>query len=116
VSLRLYMDHHVPGAITRGLRARGLDVLTAAEDGARQVPDVQLLDRATTLGRVLVTQDDDLLAEAARRQREGTAFAGLIYGHQLRVRVGQTIDDLELICGVYEPEEYAARVEYLPLK
>ncbi len=27
--IRLYMDHHVPVAITRGLRRRGVDVLTA---------------------------------------------------------------------------------------
>lgn len=31
--LRLFMDHHVPGAITRGLRLRGVNVLTA-ERGA----------------------------------------------------------------------------------
>ena len=32
VSLRLYMDHHVRGEITRGLRQRGVDVLTAFEE------------------------------------------------------------------------------------
>ena len=110
------MDHHVPGAITRALRSRGVDVITAAEDGTRQTPDEQLLDRATELGRVLVTQDDDFLAEAARRQRAGVSFAGLIYGHQLRVRIGRSIDDLELLCGVYEPADFDSKVEYLPLK
>jgi predicted nuclease of predicted toxin-antitoxin system len=81
LSLRLYMDHNVPGPITAGLRSRGVDVLTAAEDGARRMPDAQLLDRATSLGRVLVTQDADLLAEGAHRQRAGIQFAGVIYGH-----------------------------------
>ena len=55
MSLRLYMNYHVPSAITRGLRDRGVDVLIAAEDGTRQLPDEELLDRATALGRVLVT-------------------------------------------------------------
>lgn len=110
------MDHHIPGAITKGLRLRGIDVLTAAEDGARRMPDVQLLDRATALDRVLVTQDDDFLIECAPRQREGVQFAGLIYGHQLRVRIGRSIDDLELICGVHDPEDYRGKVEHLPLK
>ena len=59
------MDHHVPRAITTGLRLRGVDVLTAYEDGASELPDPALLDRASELGRVLFTQDDDLLAEAA---------------------------------------------------
>ncbi len=29
MALKLYMDHHVPRAITNGLRMRGVDVLTA---------------------------------------------------------------------------------------
>ncbi len=32
--LALYMDQHVPRAITEGLRLRGIDVTTAYEDGA----------------------------------------------------------------------------------
>jgi hypothetical protein len=31
--LSLYMDVHVPAAITAGLRRRGVDVLTSQEDG-----------------------------------------------------------------------------------
>jgi hypothetical protein len=31
--LRLYMDVHVKAAITAGLRRRGIDVVTAQEDG-----------------------------------------------------------------------------------
>jgi len=67
VALQLYMDHHVPRAITVGLRQRGVDVLTAFEDGAHELLDPDLLDRAGALGRVLFIRDDDLLAEATRR-------------------------------------------------
>ena len=49
---------------------RGIDVITAYEDGASDMDDSALLDRAGELGRALFTQDDDLLAEAARRQRK----------------------------------------------
>jgi hypothetical protein len=42
-------------------------VLTAQEDGTGELPDPELLDRATELGPVLFTQDDDLLREAKRR-------------------------------------------------
>ena len=116
MSLKLYMDVHVPYAITTGLRLRGVDVLTAQEDGARRFLDALLLDRATTLGRVLFSQDEDLLSEAARRQYGGEIFAGVIYAHQLKVTIGQCINDLELIAHVGEPEEFANRVEYLPLR
>ena len=44
--LGFYMDHHVPSAITNGLRLRGVDVLTAHEDGTQRLEDPALLDRA----------------------------------------------------------------------
>ena len=58
------MDVHVPGQVTRGLRLRGVDVLTAQEDGTTTFPDPDLLDRATALGRVLFTQDILFAAES----------------------------------------------------
>ena len=67
MSLSLYMDVHVPRAITEGLRLRGVDVLTAQEDGAGEATDGDLLDRATAVGRLLFSMDADLLREAARR-------------------------------------------------
>ena len=115
MSVKLYVDVHVRRAITTGLRLRGVDVMTAQEDGAREFDDARLLDRATELGRVLFTQDDDLLREAARRQQTGERFAGLIYAHQLNVTVGQCIDDLELAARATGPNEWASRVMYLPL-
>ena len=116
MSVGLYMDVHVPAAITEGLRLRGVDVLTAQEDGRRRLPDQALLDRATALGRVLFTQDGDLLREAAERQRQGVVFAGVVYGHQLKVTLRQCISDLELIANVNEPEDCVNWVEYLPLR
>jgi hypothetical protein len=59
--LPVYMDAHVPSAVTAGLRRRGIDVLTSQEDGTDRLPDDQLLVRAAKLGRVLFSQDDDML-------------------------------------------------------
>jgi predicted nuclease of predicted toxin-antitoxin system len=112
--LRLYMDEHVRRAVTRALRMRGVDVLTAQEDGMEGTPDPELLQRASELGRVLFTQDDDFLVEATRRQRAGDSFAGVLYAHQ-DVPVRVCIDHLELIAVACEPGEYQDRVEYLPL-
>ena len=64
MSVALYMDEHVYRAITAGLRLREVDVLTAQEDDRRNTPDPILLDRATELGRVMSSQDEDLLIEA----------------------------------------------------
>ena len=113
--IRLYMDHHVSRTITSGLRYRDVDVLTAFEDKTHELSDPELLDRAGMLNRVLFTQDDDFLVEAARRQREGISFAGVIYAHQLRVSIGDCIRDLELLAKLSEPEEMENVIQFLPL-
>jgi predicted nuclease of predicted toxin-antitoxin system len=115
MTIAFYMDVHVHRAITSGLRLRGVDVLTAQEDGYRTADDDRLLDRATELQRVLFTQDEDLLTEAKYRQEEDIPFVGVIYAHQLYTTIGRCVQDLELIAKASELEEMANRVEYLPL-
>ncbi|HEX6904054.1 MAG TPA: DUF5615 family PIN-like protein [Thermoanaerobaculia bacterium] len=109
------MDHNVPRAITAGLRLRDVDVVTAFEDGTAEMEDPDLLDRAGALGRVLFSEDNDLLVEATRRQRAGIQFHGLVYVHPLRLSIGDCIRDLELIAKAGEPEDMMNRVEILPL-
>ena len=115
MAIRLYMDHNVPRAISDGLRARGVDVITSFEDGTNELDDPVLLDRAAELGRVLFTRDYNLLQEATARQRNEILFSGVIYAHQLRVSIGVCIRDLEIIAKVGEPEDLKNSIEYLPL-
>lgn len=115
MALALYMDQHVPKSITIGLRLRNVDVLTAYEDGTSALDDPALLDRASELGRVLFSQDDDLIAEAARRQRDNVHFHGVIYAHQLRVPIGICVRDLELISKAGEPDDIINKIQFLPL-
>ena len=115
MSVRFYMDVHVRRAVTEGLRLRGVDVLTAQEDGAAELSDSQLLDRSSVLGRILFTQDDDLLAEARIRESSGEPFVGLAYAHQLNISVGPCIADLELISKATDYADWVSKVIYLPL-
>jgi predicted nuclease of predicted toxin-antitoxin system len=115
VSVRLYFDVHVRLAVALGLRLRGVDVLRAQEDGTAEDDDSRLLDRATELGRILFTQDRDFLKEAARRQRAGEHFSGIVYAHQLEVTIGECVSDLEVIAETSEPKDWTDRVEHLPL-
>lgn len=112
----LYLDVHVPGAVRDQLRRRGVDVVTAQEDGAARMEDATLLDRATSLRRVLFTQDNRFKALAHRRQAEGIPFAGLVFAHQIHCTIGQMVRDLELIGLASEPSEWVGRVEVLPLR
>ena len=115
MSIALYMDVHIPGAVTDELRRRGVDVLTAQGDGRRTRADPVLLDRATELGRAFVTHDSDLLAEAKRRQQAGVQFGGVCYSHELRITIGQLIESLHFIAEAGDAEYMRNRVEYLPM-
>ena|ERR1700722_19721943 len=115
LSLTFYMDVNVPRAVTMALRLRSIDVLTAQEDGSATLDDDLLLQRATQLGRILVSQDADLLREGAWLLREGRHFSGIVYAHPLRVTIGQMVEDLELIATATGAEEWYGKIEYLPI-
>jgi hypothetical protein len=116
MAVTLYMDVHVPAAITRQLRRRGVDVLTAQEDGYDAVYDDELLTRATALGRVVFTHDIRFRVEAEDWLRQGREFAGLIFGAQLGGTIGEYVEDLELIAKASEPDEWRNVVQFLPFR
>jgi predicted nuclease of predicted toxin-antitoxin system len=113
--IALYMDENVQGQIVRGLKRRGINVLTAEEDGWAERLDADVLDRAGDLGRIAFSRDQDFLREAVRRQRSSETFVGVIYAHQLRVSIGRCVEDLELLAKTGFPEDFANSVYYLPL-
>ena len=110
------MDVHVPAAVSRQLRLRQVDVLTAQDDGAVTMPDDDLLRRATGLKRVVVTQDIRFKALAESWQREGYPFGGLVFAHQLRVSIGQLVMDLEILAKATDWSDWNQAIEELPLK
>jgi predicted nuclease of predicted toxin-antitoxin system len=89
-------------------------VLTAHEDGAAQFDDEELLARATQLGRVLFSQDEDLLTLTHRWLQTGRVFAGLVYAHQLGVTIGQAIRDLALMAYALDPEDMCNSIVFIP--
>ena len=113
--IRFYMDENVHGAITHGLRQRGVDVRTVQGDIPAGTPDDLVLDRAITLARVLSSQDEDLLREAAARQRAGVHFTGVVFAAQGVVSIGRCVEDLALMAFAGRPEEFVDAVSYLPL-
>jgi hypothetical protein len=116
MAVTLYMDVHVPGPITRQLRRRGVDVLTAQEDGLGSALDEQVLARAIELSRIVFTQDVLFRVLAENWQRQGRDFAGLLFGPQLGGTIGQYVEDLELIAKASEPNEWRNIVQFLPFR
>lgn len=109
----LFMDHHAARAITFQLRLRGVDVLTAYEDGSHQLPDEQVLERCHVLDRLLFTQDHRFRAMAEDWQRQGRDFSGLVFGLS-RGRIGQFVNDLELIAKASDPADWRNTIDILP--
>lgn len=114
--LSFYMDHHIHASITEELCRRGIDVITAFEDGREEADDEILLERATALDRILVSQDDDLLRIASRWQKTSRKFAGVVYAIQQHIDIGGTIEYLELIAHLMTAAEMQNRVEYIPAR
>lgn len=115
MTVSLYMDVHVRRAVTVALRVRGVDVLTLRKTARRVFPTQRFsIGRPRSAGyssrRTMIFSGRPTPARSAAR-----IFAGVIYAHQLRIRTGQLIGDLELLAKVGEPEDFANRVEYLPL-
>lgn len=115
MSIPLYMDVHVKQTITEGLRLRGIDVLTAQEDGQAKLPDEELLERASSQGRLIFTQDEDFLAIATDWQESGQPFFGVAYSHQMAITIGQSVIQLEMVCKLMTAEEVQNTILYLPL-
>ncbi|MFM8285120.1 MAG: DUF5615 family PIN-like protein [Planctomycetaceae bacterium] len=115
MTLALYTDQHVKLAIVEGVRRKGIDVLTALEDGFDRRSDEDVLTRAHDLGRVIFTQDVDFIVLADEWLAAGRPFAGVVFAHQLGVTIGQAIRDLEIVCRVLTSTEIASQLIRLPL-
>ncbi len=116
MSAKLYMDVHVPAAISSAMRRRGFDVMTCQEDGTDEFDDEDLLERSTLLNRVLFTQDADFLEIGSSWQATGKAFRTVVFAHQLGPSIGQIVEDLELILSVATEDKLSHRVTHLPLR
>jgi predicted nuclease of predicted toxin-antitoxin system len=114
--LAFYMDHQVRGQITRGLRQRGIDLITAFENGRSELDDDALIDRATALGRIFVSQDQDVLRIGRRRQRAGENFIGIAFIELEHIDIGKVVEYLELVAHVMPADEMRNHVEYVPCR
>jgi hypothetical protein len=110
VSLDLYFDECVNARVIAGVRRRGLNLTTAAEQGLLGATDDEHLERATSLGRVIVTADPDFFSLIKARLDAELPFPGLIFLAN-SLPVGRAVAALELLATVLNPVEMTNRVE-----
>ncbi len=106
--IRYYADEHVAKAVARGLRRRGVDVLTAAEADMLRATDQEHLQFAAGQQRVIFTQDDDFL----RLEAQGQGHAGIVYAQQ-HTPIGTIVSGLMLVYQILTPDEMRSHVEFL---
>ena len=109
MEIKFHLDESVANAVANGLEHRGVDVTTSKVAELIGASDLEQLEYARMQGRVLVTHDDDFL----RIHAAGTEHGGIVYVHQKRLTIGQTVLSLFALQRYESAESMAGRVEFL---
>lgn len=108
-AIRYYLDENVPVAIASQLKRRGIEAVTVRDLGYLGDTDTNHLERATRLGFILCTHDADFVELAVT----GSEHTGIVFGQQHIHSIGDWVRFLELLHGVYAPQEMQNRIEYV---
>jgi predicted nuclease of predicted toxin-antitoxin system len=110
--LRFYFDESVELAVSVQLAAGGLDVVSAYSIGKLGDADPTHLERATALGRVLCTYDNDFL----RLARAGAQHAGIIFAQQEKASIGGWVRELHALHARLSAEDAAGQIIFLSMR
>ena len=106
--IRLYVDEHIPRAVVRGLRSRGVDVATVTDAGLRQADDTEHLAWALKEDRVIVSYDPDFL----RLHAQGVPHAGIAHLPR-QLPIGMLVRSLLLLHDPVAAEDMQGHMEFL---
>ena len=108
-AIGFYFDEHVPLAIARGLRRRGIDCLTTQEAGNLGLGDPDQLDFATSTNRMMVTFDVDYLV----LHSGGATHTGIAWALEKKYSIGQLISKLSALHILHTTDDMLNHLEYL---
>lgn len=113
--LRLYVDEDAEEtAVVRGLRSRGVDVVTAADVNLHGVEDAEQLAFAVNQSRTIYTLN---VGDFARLHyiylRSGKSHSGIIVIPERRYSIGEKIRRIAELVARVSSEEIINRMEYL---
>jgi predicted nuclease of predicted toxin-antitoxin system len=107
-NIKFFLDEHIPKAVAKGLRSRGIEVLTCKESDRLTTSDVSHLQFCKNEGFVIVTADNDFLT----LHSEGNQHVGIAFATR-PLTLGQYINALLLIHEVLEDIDMINHVEFL---
>ncbi|MGA2118028.1 MAG: DUF5615 family PIN-like protein [Bryobacteraceae bacterium] len=113
--VRLYLDEDsMRKSLVFGLRARGVDVLTAAEADMVNRPDEEHLALAAGSGRAVFTfNTGDYCTLHQLWMGKGRTHAGIVVSLQQRYTVGEELRRIARLIGLRTAEQMANRLEFL---
>lgn len=91
----LLADENIHPGVIQNLRSRGRDIRTVAEEGLQGSDDLDILQRAHSQGRVVVTHDADFGALAIRSGEPVVGVVLLRPGHISPLIVLQMLEAIE---------------------
>ena len=109
MSLSLLCDEHIPYPVVKGLRRRGLEVVTVQEEGLSSADDEEIMEYALNKGLCIYTRDTDFL----KHHKTGKKHAGIIYHHPLAYSVGEAIRKILVLNEVAESEGLKGYIKFL---
>ena len=109
-NLRFYLDEQLDVEIARQLMRRGIDVLAVRDLRIFGESDLQQLDRAVAMGRVMCTNDRHFIQLATR----GKEHCGIVFGQQEKHYIGTWVRHLARMHDEFGPDDLVNRVEFLP--
>ena len=109
MEVKYYLDENIAKSVLKGLRRKGIDTVSVTDVGMRTKSDIEHIQKALELGRVIVTFDNDFL----KLNNEGVTHAGIAFFQDSYTSVDDMIRDLELLYQVMDAEDMFNHVEYL---
>lgn len=106
--VKFYTDAHIPAAVTKALRSKGVDIVRVHEAGLADADDEAHLAFGLAQGRVLVTKDGDFIGF----HEDGRTHAGIAFFQQ-DVGVGYIIGQLLFLHAVMTAEDMRGRLEFM---
>ena len=111
--IKIYTNESVPVSIADGLKRRNIQAWSARDSGNLGLSDNEQLSYACQEKAVLFTHDADFLRAAKKWSEQGTEHWGIIYVHEKKLTIGETIRRLMDYVSILEAEDIKSCVEFL---
>lgn len=110
--IRFYIDENVQIEVMSQLVQHGIEAVSAKSLEKLGDTDTNHLQRATEMGHVLCTHDQDFL----RLSAEGVPHAGIVFAQQNQSTIGGWVRQLRRLHDEFTAEEMVGRVEFVNVK